>query len=194
MRLILLPILLLVSVSLQAQYGSVPFNNKIKMKEGIYTSTFEILENNPRYPDIEIESKSSFWIGGYTNIYYFDSARQKQDFDDTLVFLVYDKQRFVYYKNDFHKLILTGPVSTFMIERVHVDYKTGYKSTETKLLFWDLETGKIARLTLEKFDEILQRDTDLYARYSQISKAQKKDTLYYYLLQYNERNPLYINM
>jgi hypothetical protein len=194
MHVTLLSILLLVTVSLQAQDGTTPFNNKIKLMEGFYTSTFEILENSPKYPDIEIESKSSFWIGGYTKLYYFDSSGQKQDYDDTLVFLVYDKQRFVYYKNDFHKLILTGPVSTFMIERVHVEPNTGYKSIETKLLFWDLETGKISKLTPDKFDAILQRDSDLYSRYSRLSKGKKKDTLYYYLLQYNERNPVYINM
>lgn len=193
MKLLVFSLLLLVPLLSEAQKTAL-FNNKVKLHDGIYTTTDEILSNSPKFPEIKIEAKSDFWIGGYTNLYYFDSSGKMNEYNDTLIFLVYDGQRFVYYKYDFHKLIQTGAVSTFIIERVYVDYRTGYVTDDSKLLFWDLETGKIDKLTPKKFEEILQRDNEIYETYSRIPKSRQKETLYYYLLKYNERNPVYIDL
>jgi hypothetical protein len=97
----------------------------------------------------------------------------------------------VYYKNQFYKLILKGPVSTFYTETT-VTYASGYTDKNDKLYFVDLVTGKIDRLTPDNIDFVIKRDADLYSKFSDLPESQKRKTLYSYILKYNQNNPIFI--
>lgn len=165
------------------------FDNQIKLKEGVYTTLSEIIENNPKYHDCLFETKVDFWFGKMS-IYYTDKFGAKHEFKDTILLVVEDGKRYVKYKNGFYKLILTGAISTFFIETSV--YSAGYEDKQAKLYFWDVKTGKTDKLNHTNIDEIIRRDSTVYSSYSAISDSKKAKTLYSYVLKYNLRNPIYI--
>lgn len=194
MRYFLIIIFLTCSALLYAQRDSVIFDNQIKLKEGIYTSFSEIIANNPKYQNCSFETKGNFLFGKKLLIYYSDRFGNKFKFDDRILLVVHDGIRYVKFKKKFNKLILTGTISTFFIEKTYHDYRTGYTGTEDKLYFVDLKTNMIKRLKPIRIREIFRRDNILYSDYQSISDSKKRKTLYFYVLKYNMRNPIYIEM
>ena len=167
------------------------FNNQTILNEGVYTSLSEVLNNSPKYYDCRFESKVDYWFGK-TSIYYFDNLETRHEFNDTILFVVEEGNRYVKFKKHFCKLILTGAISTFYIENTMV-YSNGYSNTQTDLFYWDLQTGMMDKVNVTNMDEILKRDNSIYSIYSVLSNSVKKKTLYSYILKYNSRNPVYIS-
>ncbi len=185
-------IFLIYSGFLHAQEEVSVFDNKIKLQEGVYTSLSEILENSPKYYNDQFEYTVSFWTG-QSAMFYFDESGNRQNFEDTIVMIVEDGARYVNFKNHFCKLILTGAISTFYIESTY-QYANGQNLVDTRLFFWDVQTGLINRLNRNTIDEVLKRDNYIYSTYSGISDSKKEKTLYSYILRYNSRNPILIRM
>lgn len=175
---------------LLSQEDMLIFDNHIELNEGVYTSLSEVLNNSPKYYDCRFEAKVDFWFGK-TSIYYFDNSGTRQEFNDTILLVVEDRNRYVMYKNHVCKLILTGAISTFYIENTMI-YSNGYSNTQTNLFYWDIQTGLIDKVNVTNMDEILKRDNSVYSIYSGLSNSVKKKTLYSYILKYNSRNPIYI--
>ena len=167
------------------------FNNQVELTEGVYTSLSEVLNNSPKYNDCRFETKVGFWFGNMS-IYYFDKTGTRHEFNDTILFVVEDGNRYVRYKNYFCKLILTGAISTFYIENTVV-YSSNFANTQTVLFYWDIQTGIMDKVNVDNMDEILKRDSSIYSTYSEIPNSTKKKTLYSYILKYNAHNPIYIN-
>jgi hypothetical protein len=190
MRLIIIFSILFCSQLLLGQDSNSVFDNNVKLKEGIYTSLSEIIENSPKYFDCIFETKVDFWFG-QTSTFYHDKSGIRHELNDTILLVVEDGEKYVHYNSGFYRLIRTGAISTFIIETLYV-YSMGYRDLESNLYFWDLQTGMMDKLNPANFDEIIKRDNSIYSTYSGISKSQKKKTLYYYVLKYNEHNPIYI--
>jgi len=167
------------------------FNSKTVFNEGVYTTLSEVLSNSPKYIDCRFEVKVDFWFGK-TSIFYFDTSGTRHEFNDTILFVVEEGNRYVNYKNHFCKLILTGAISTFYIENTTV-YSGQSSYTHTNLFFWDLQTGIMDKVNITNLDEILKRDNSIYSIYSGVSDSVKKKTLYSYILKYNAHNPIYMN-
>ena len=173
-----------------SQEDALIFNGKTVLKEGVYTTISEVLSNSPKYHDCRFEVKVDFWFGK-TSIFYFDASGTQHEFNDTILFVVEEGNRYVNYKNHFCKLILTGAISTFYIENTTV-YSSQTSYTHTNLYFWDIQTGIMDKVNITNLDEILRRDNSIYSTYSGVSDSVKKKTLYSYILKYNARNPIYM--
>jgi hypothetical protein len=193
MRFLLIYIFLTWSKIILGQNDSLMFDNHIKLKEGVYTSFAEVLENSPKYHDCLFETKVDFWFGKM-KIYYYDKLGIKNEFIDTILLVVQDGKRYVKYKNRFCKLILTGAISTFFIESIYNDYSTGNMDTDYKLFFIDLKTGTIDKLNPPNIDNIFKRNNLLYSEYSLLSNTKKKKTLYSFILKFNMQNPIYVKV
>jgi hypothetical protein len=194
MKNILFIVILLNYLPLYAQSDSVQLDSKFHFKNGIYSSYIEVLNNNPKYPDFLLETRrSSEVIFGGSDYIFYNKLLNKQPYTDPLFAFVDDGVLLVYYKKDFHKLILTGAISTFFTEMT-THFSNGYTTTDANLYFLDLITGNIDKLNPENIDSIIKRDSRFYTDYSSISYSDKKKILYSYVLKYNKRNPIYIKL
>jgi hypothetical protein len=190
MRLFIIFTILLCSQLLLGQDSNSVFDNNVKLKDGIYTSFPEIIKNNPKYYEITLETKLEHLFGPMS-IYYHDKLGIRHQFNDTILLIVEDGERYVQYNNWFYKLIQTGSISIFSIV-TSSSMSTAYSNEVINLYYWDLQTGKKNNLNLKNLDEIIKRDSLLYSKYSGLSKSQKRKMLYYYVLRYNENSPIYL--
>ena len=190
MRHILIIIIILTTHCLFGQSDSSLFNSVFRFKDGVYTQNKEVLINEPKYLKHEVEAKVDVLLGKL-KFYYIGESSAKHPLTDSIFAYVEQGSLFVYYKNQFHKLILKGPISTFYIETT-TKYSTGYVDKYDKLYFVDILTGEINRLTPDNIDKVLKRDDELYLIFSNSSDSKKKKTLYSYIIKYNQNNPLYI--
>ena len=190
MRHLSIILIILKSNVLFGQSDSVLFNHEFKFKDGIYTQNIEVLINEPKYSRHDVEAKVDV-LFGKMKFYYLRESSKKEPITDSIFAYVEQGILRVYYKNQFHKLILKGPISTFYTETT-TKYSSGYVNKNDKLYFVDLLTGKIDRLTPDNIDSVIKRDGELYLKFSNISESKKRKTLYSYILKYNQNNPLYI--
>ena len=191
MRFIVLFILFAGSFTLFAQNENAPFNSKFRLKNGIYTSNKEILNNDPRYPDYTLELYSHPLFGEAKFNYYSDDSIKKP-YTDRLFALVKNGILVIYFRNEFRRLVVTGPVSIFFTE-ITTSYANGYSHTEDKMYYFDLKTGNIDKLNPGNLKEIFMRDHFLFTAYSKSSDSRKKRTLYATVIKYNQRNPILIS-
>jgi hypothetical protein len=190
LRHILAIIIILTNNCLFGQSDSALFNHEFKFKDGVYTQNIQVLINEPKYSKHEVEAKVDI-LFGKLKFYYVGESSMKHPLTDSIFAYVEERNLFVYYKNQFHKLILKGPISTFYIETT-TQYSTGYVDKDDKLYFVDIMTGEINRLTPDNIDKVIKRDEELYLVFSNLSDSKKRKTLYSYILKYNQNNPLYI--
>jgi len=197
MRYISIFVFLTCSILLQSQDEKAKFDNEIELKEGIYTSFNEIIENDPKYYNCTVGVIADFGFGGMLKgmiIYYYDELGIKYELQDTILLIIQDGEKYIRFHDSFYKLMLAGAISTFTIERQVHNYSTGYSESYENLFFLDLQTGVIEKLNPINIDKIIKRDNELYFNYSALSNSKKRKTLYSYVLKYNMRNPIYINM
>lgn len=171
------------------QSDSFLFESKSHFKNGIYTTNEEVLRNDPKYPGYMLGESKPFL--GERSYYYFKDTLNKLPYNDDLFAVVFDGNLFINYQNRFHKLILTGAISTFYTEVV-VNYSYRYYQAYDYLYFVDLMAGTIGKLKPGNIDYIMQRDHLLYSEYSNLPDRKKKKVLYSFVLKYNSRNPIYI--
>lgn len=193
MKLSIIILILLNSVLLEAQNDSLIFEKNFKLKNGIYTSYIEVLNNNPTYHNCILKVKSFSFFGGKRTYCYIDVFEETHDYIDSLFLIVQNEEVAINYKNLFYKLILKGSISTFYTTKNYFDYYSGEQKYKDKLYYIDLCTGEIKRLTPRNIETLIKRDSILYKEFSRVSNVKKKKTLYSYILKYNLRNPIYIN-
>ena len=66
------------------------------------------------------------------------------------------------------------------------------KNSEMKQFVIDFNTGKVMDYNLESIEVLLMKDTELYDEFIALRKKKKKQLKFYYIRQFNERNPLYL--
>lgn len=162
---------------------------KTRLNDGVYTSVTEIVENNPKFEIAGIGNNANFWLGG--SYFFTDQFGDEHDIQDsTIVIIVYDGKKLIHYGKYYGEIIQLGVVTTFLMNTmVHSDLGT---HMDSDLHYWDMETGMMGRLSHKKAEIIIQRDGELYARYSSLGSGERKKSFYYYLLEYNKRNPVYM--
>lgn len=194
MKHILILLIICQSLYLFGQSESVKFDNTFRFKNGIYTTNTEILTNNPKYPDYLIAVKTGIaTIFDEPSYYYYKDTCDKKPFDDFLFAFVYDGQLLIHYKNNFHKLILTGAISTFFTEVIY-NYTDRYSKAYDQLYFVDFMSGAMDKLNPETIDDIIKQDSLLYSEFSSLSYSKQKKILYSFVLKYNKRNPVFITL
>ena len=63
---------------------------------------------------------------------------------------------------------------------------------ELKQYLIDFESGKVLEFDVENTELLLMKDNQLYEEYVQLSRKKKKELMFVYIRQFNDKNPLYI--
>lgn len=193
MRIIILIFILIRSTYSFAQGDSAIFDKNFKLREGIYTSYLQILNNTPEFPDYKVSVDVNAFTG-FTYIYFYDPDGFKHSFKDsmqTVFAVVQNGDLFLWFEKTFQKLVLVGSISTFIFQ-TKFDQSTNYAKFENHLYFYDIQSGSRNNFDCINLESIIQRDSSLYLEFSKLTKTQAKNQLYSFVLKYNFRNPIYI--
>jgi hypothetical protein len=190
MRYCLIVILSLTVLILQAQSGSSAFNAKFKLKNGIYTSNHEILNNDPKYPDFVLEVNEFTAFGKAIYSFYSESSG-RQAYTDSLYAVVKNGILTIYFRNEFRRLIVTGTISLFFIDNT-TSYANNYSHTENKLFFFNLLSGEIKKMNCHNLEPVFMQDDFVYSEYLKSSKLNREKILYSTVVKYNQHNPVFI--
>jgi hypothetical protein len=156
----------------------VVFNNQVTLNDGIYISYEEILNDSPKYPNYNLGAQENS----------FDTI------EETLFAYVHNGALYILYKNNFFKIIIRGTISVFYNEMKYSYYPYGFTYSEDKIFFVDFMNGNIKTLNLKNIEGIIMRDKVLYDEFLKLSNSKKRKSLLPYILKYNNRNPVYIEL
>jgi len=68
---------------------------------------------------------------------------------------------------------------------------TNFKTREIKEFLLDFYHNDLSLFTIEKAEEYLKRDPEIYKEYNTLSNKKKKELISRYIRQYNEKHPVY---
>ena len=176
--------LFVISIPSLSQSTEDIFNNKFILRNGIYASYKEILENSPKYPDCSLKVDYTFFDTTYYN--YIDEHSNIREYNDTLFAVVNNGILYIRHNARLIVVFIKGAISIF---------NTGSNPialSDDNFFIVDLMNGSIKRLNIKNLEEIIMRDNGLYDEYSRLTKSEKRKLLYPYILRYNERNPIVI--
>jgi hypothetical protein len=66
------------------------------------------------------------------------------------------------------------------------------KNSEMKQFLIDFNTGEVMDYDLKSIEVMLMKDPELYDEFAALKKKKQKQLKFYYIRQFNERNPLYL--
>lgn len=185
----LLFILIFFPCTLFSQSTNGEFCFKIDLKNGIYSTYQEVLKNNPKYPDCVLRVQHARLDTVFYN--YVDKNSRVHDYEDAVFAIVNNNILYIRNHGGFYKVIIRGPISIINRE-VYLTYFNGITDAENQIFIVDFETGEILKFKTYILEEILKRDRELFTEFSKLSNSKKKNSLYSYILRYNERNPILI--
>jgi hypothetical protein len=191
MKYLALTCLLILTGFSYSQTTPAVFDNATVLREGVYTSYSEVLQNTPRFPDCSINYSTD--LLGIIH-YEFTMASGKVT-PDTVFALLKHGILFICYTNEFYKVIIRGAVSIFNKQLtysnfLYTQYAFPVTFTEDNIFLVDFTNGKINRLSVANVDELLKNDPVIYKEFSALSKGKKRKSLYPYIIKYNNRNKL----
>jgi hypothetical protein len=173
------------------QSGPVVFNNSVNLKNGIYTSFYEVLKNSPKYPDCTLQVRQQLLDTAYFQ--YLDPDQRLHDYEDPLFAVVKNDILYVRYRTRLCKVLIRDAVSIMNKELTYyLTYR--YVETEDHIFMVDFRKGTVKKLNADNLEEILVRDPVLYEEFSKLSVSKKRKSLYSYILKYNDRNPVYMEL
>ncbi|NVO19212.1 MAG: hypothetical protein HXX13_05895 [Bacteroidetes bacterium] len=194
LKLILFCLVLTNVFTVHAQSDSALFDKNFRFRDGIYTSPREVLDNNPRYPGCQLMGKySAESIFGRPTYHYFKHGTDMGEYIDSLFAFVSEGQLLINYRHDFHKMILLGTISTFLVDAFHID-ENGDAGIVDKLYFVDFTNGNINKLLPENVEYIFKHDRQFYKSFVSASYMKQKKTLYSFVLKYNALHPIYFRL
>ncbi len=113
--------------------------------------------------------------------------------------------------NEFNRIPIVGTICQFVVCKVkgqevmmnptmHNGYyhSNGYDNAsrqptqEVVQYIFDFETGKIMHYNRQNVSIALMTDTELYDEYKDLSRRKREKKKFYYIRQFNKRNPLYL--
>jgi hypothetical protein len=138
---------------------------------------------------------------------YFDQFGNRKTISiENLWGYAYQDRIYIYYLGGFHIIPYIGSISHFVAQvifqqnRMHDPFydpyyrytgPSSYTSTENIQLMLDLRNGKIYRFSHETVGELIKPDSALHQEFMDLRKRKKKKLMFYYIRQYNEKNPVY---
>ena len=196
----------------------VPYTQDYILKEGIYYTFKQFLENNP-IPKYKIVSKVPKDIPTYLTevtradtIYYVGENGLVVPLPTSQIWGYCENNTvFVHYLNKFNRVIVIGTIGFFMTQvtvtsTVYDDPYYSYyydpfyypisgsprqvKTDEIRRYLIDFKTGEILPFNRSNLEILLSSDTELYTEYMSLSKRKRKKLMFLYLRRFNERNPL----
>jgi len=212
--LIILQLFLIDGVYAQVEDSAlmVKYNLSYNFNDGIFL-TFSDFRNNKALPfsqtnlpsPREIDPEQALIEAG--KIDYFDQFGNRKTISiENLWGYAYQDRIYIYYLGGFHIIPYIGSISHFIaqviIQQNHMhdpfyapyyryNGSSSYTSTENIQLLLVLRDGKIYRFSHETVGELIKADSSLYQEFMDLRKRKKKKLMFYYIRQYNEKNPVY---
>ncbi len=216
--LLLLPFFLGLSSNLVAQPDSllrkVPHNLAFKFTDGIYLNFDQVKNNKPI-------SKARIVTNANKNSLDYFERLLENDFiylyDDLGIELKLPVKQvwgfcsksviYIHWNSEFNRLPVMGVLSHFVANKTTMQsssngynayrysqyYMPNTTSTyEMKQYVLNFETGEIMEFNYKTVEVLLMKDEELYAKFMEISRKQKKKLKYMYLREFNKKHPLYI--
>jgi len=192
---------LLCSLQCEAQYDSVKVYPDFRFSDGIYLTFDDFKNNRPVYTDFEIKYR-----GGSTYLYVMcaDSSRTydcevKEPWGYCLNKSVFIHQG--YGGNYFRLQVIGALIHYFVIEMQYYDpafndpfspySTTPNRRVSNRELVMEWNTGNRFEFCYRNFKIFLQENDPELLQQLESSKKKKK-MIYFYLLKYNEKHPVYI--
>jgi hypothetical protein len=110
---------------------------------------------------------------------------------------------YINYKKNFYRIPVFGAISYFM-GPVDVNvYSPGYNvflntpvsqpstTKEMREFIMDFYTGQLYDFTVEKVEELLKKDEEIYKEFDALSRKKKKEQASRFIRKYNEKHPVY---
>lgn len=114
---------------------------------------------------------------------------------------------YIYYENAFYKVPVLGAISYFIgtQEVTYYSYSgigmgvIGYpygiggmpvKAREMRDFLLDYNTGKVYPFSIERLEELLKQDEEIYKMFTSLNRRTKKKKYTYYIRLFNEKHPV----
>ncbi len=208
-------ILTILAVSLKGQTDDKQFVEYFpgyRFTDGIYFSHLDLLLNKPLKPELIVspDLNKGVWfeeLEKHKSISYFDEFGNLAEVQiKDLWGYCRNGRPYIYWAGKFNLIPYIGRVSHF-VATIRVVYDDHYRSPfydpyyyhsprsvryqdELRQYLIDFDTGTIFDFDVTSTEYILKRDESLYEDFSKLRKRRKNKMMFYYIRQYNERNPL----
>lgn len=111
---------------------------------------------------------------------------------------------FINQDKNFFRIPVFGAISNFIGTAEVVNYSPGYdpfmnapmnstsvKTREIRQYLFDFYSGEITPFSIEKIEEYLKRDDEIFKEYNALSKKKKRELVTKYIRMYNEKHIVY---
>lgn len=190
----------------------VKYSINYNLKNGVYLSHYDFLSNSPiPFESIvspEYDSDIIDKIKSVKKISFLDEfGNVAQIRTDDIWGYTRNGRPHINWAGSYHLIPYVGRVSHFVatIRVVYDHYSSGFHDPyryptsqrvryqdEIRQFLIDFDTGEILDFTVENVEHILLRDEELAEEFDNLRRRQKQNMKFYYLRQYNERNPLFM--
>ncbi|HSY60910.1 MAG TPA: hypothetical protein VK796_03490 [Cytophaga sp.] len=209
--------LLLIVHSGIAQSSVAKFDNAFALRDGIYTSYQELLNNTPGFPDCILQSTSYIENDPdkikTTRLNYYKAGDENNvlKYTSPLFATVLKGKLNVYYQKELTPVYSKGTVCTFIYTKDPVTYNKNnintapfYSSSQGQLYanphrgyqsfvcMLDIQTGEVKKLTKENLGLTIARDSVLYQQFLKIKPGRKNKNLFKYIAEFNSRNVTFL--
>ncbi len=115
---------------------------------------------------------------------------------NNVIFINYDKSFYripifgniSYFLGTISVQVYSNNISPFMNAPMN---STNFKAREIKEFLLDFYSGDLSLFSLEKAEEYLQRDKEIYQEFNKLRSKKKKEFISRYIRMYNEKHPVY---
>lgn len=199
----------------QAQNDSITtirYTPDFQFKEGLYLSYEQFRANSPLpktriATDIPYNRPNFFeelFADRFLFIYDDLGTRRRMAKNDLWGFSTNNKV-YIYHNNVFNHISYLGSISHFLSQRkIYEEYSSQFYSdytisrrmpvsvtTETTEYILIVESGEIYEYTTRSVAAALMADPELHDTYMKERRRKREQLKFYYIRQFNERNPLY---
>ncbi|MDA3910389.1 MAG: hypothetical protein PF448_03410 [Bacteroidales bacterium] len=190
----------------------VKYDLSYEFDDGIFLA-FDDFRNNKALPfsqtnlpsPREIDPEQALIEAGKLD--YFDQFGNRKTISiENIWGYAYQDRIHIYYLGGFHIIPYIGSISHFVAQviiqqnRMHDPFydpyyrytgPSSYTRAENLQLMLDLKNGKTYRFSHETVGELIKSDKALHQEFMDLRKRKKKKLMFYYIRQYNEKNPVY---
>ncbi len=187
---------LLISVISSAAAQTSQFNNTFPLRDGIYVTYKELLNNAPSFPNcILLVNANKYEVNKDELSYCFKGMEdQVTPYTSELFAIVEDGKFLIYYQKQLLPVFSKGTLCRFIYSReTTLSYKNQYQAEfKSDMCVLDIQTGEIYKLNKDNLGRSMKRDASLYATYLNTKPGRKNKNLFKYITDFNTKNPTYI--
>jgi hypothetical protein len=199
------------TIEVFSQRDSIVFSREVDMKDGIYLTIEQFKTNDPILKSNIVDLKTNLidYIPNWKPnnvISYIDSSGREINVRQERIW-GFCQNKTIYYNNhgSFCRLPVVGSLCHFVDQYKSTYYEPlsnemgysnypvyRYEETALRQIVLDISTGKTHEFNVENMELLLKKDEVLYKEFMALKRKRKKNSIFIYLLKYNEAHPLYI--